>query len=93
MTSKLKCPVCNAELAEWEDLYACTNDHCPWVGNAELWQALTQAKQDLERLQKAVGDALNVMAGLKSALEHANHQGTAELLAKDIERIKQLIKD
>ena len=54
MTSELKCPVCNVPLAEWEDLYACTNDHCPWVGNAELWQALIQSQKDLEIARTAL---------------------------------------
>lgn len=47
MTSKLKCPVCNVPLTECGDLLSCPNDHCGWVGNAALWQALIQEKQDL----------------------------------------------
>lgn len=53
MTSKLKCPVCNVPLESVGDLLQCPNDHCEWVGNAELWQALIQAKQDLEIARKA----------------------------------------
>lgn len=48
MTSKLKCPVCDVPLTECGDMLSCPNDHCGWVGNAALWQALIQAKQDLD---------------------------------------------
>ena len=55
MTSKLKCPVCNHELyqAASECLtYCCLNKDCPsdfkFAGSKEIWQALIQAKQDLE---------------------------------------------
>ncbi len=47
MISELKCPVCDVPLTECGDLLSCPNDHCAWVGNAELWKALIQAKQDL----------------------------------------------
>ena len=48
MTSKLKCPVCDVPLTECGDMLSCPNDHCGWVGNSALWQALIQAKQDLD---------------------------------------------
>lgn len=59
MTSKLKCPYCSAYLESttggWE--YGCTNTECQSAGTLcgtkELWQALIQAKQDLEIATKA----------------------------------------
>lgn len=54
MTSKMKCPVCNVPLTECGDLLSCPNDHCAWAGNAELWNALIQTKQDLEIAIKGI---------------------------------------
>ena len=54
MTSKLKCPFCQQELRNCcaGDIYTCSKpDSCPHeqcYGSKELWQALIQAKQDLE---------------------------------------------
>lgn len=57
MTSKLKCPFCQQELREiyFNGVgvgYICPNSYCKKAeklkGNTELWQALIQAKQDLE---------------------------------------------
>lgn len=55
MTSKLKCPVCNHELyqtASEPATYCCLNKDCPsdfkFAGSKEIWQALIQAKQDLD---------------------------------------------
>lgn len=56
MTSKFKCPVCKVPLTECGDLLSCPNDHCGWVGNAALWQALIQAKQDLETAKADIED-------------------------------------
>lgn len=61
MTSKLKCPFCSADLESttggWE--YGCTNTECQSAGTLcgtiELWQALIQAKQDLEIAVDALG--------------------------------------
>lgn len=60
MTSKLKCLFCQTELegkiGGWE--YGCTNDECQSAGTLcgtkELWQALIQAKQDLENAKIAL---------------------------------------
>ena len=62
MTSKLKCPYCSADLESttggWE--YGCTNTECQSAGTLcgteELWQALIQAKQDLEIATKALSE-------------------------------------
>lgn len=64
MTSKLKCPFCQQEL-ELDDilgnsqpLYYCKNRNCErtkWLsGTSEFWQALIQAKQDLEVARKGL---------------------------------------
>lgn len=63
MTSKLKCPFCGEELKLIaQDAYG--NMFCPkckvgddqnaYIGDIELWQALIQAKQDLEIARKAL---------------------------------------
>lgn len=55
MTSKLKCPFCQTELDydEYGWDYSCPNHKCRATkgvlcGTKSLWQALIQAKQDLE---------------------------------------------
>lgn len=53
MTSKLKCPFCGEELEYWnESTYQVLGCRCmpfpPLTGNERMWQALIQAKQDLE---------------------------------------------
>ena len=63
MTRELKCPVCGHKLAletEHEDKLIETM-YCPMckhfmLGNYRIWQALTQAKQDLEIARKALKD-------------------------------------
>lgn len=52
--NKIKCPVCNVPLEPVGDLLQCPNDHCGWVGNAELWTELIKAKQELEETKKAL---------------------------------------
>ena len=60
MTSKLKCPFCQQELRNCcaGVIYTCSKpDSCPHeqcYGSKELWQALIQAKQDLEIARKAL---------------------------------------
>lgn len=56
MTDKLHCPFCGAELEEFGGsdfplLHYCDNTNCNLyhiMGQYTLWQALIQAKQDLE---------------------------------------------
>lgn len=67
MTSKLKCPFCKEEIisdvccvfneknkdyTSGRQIHKCNK--CSLFGNKELWQALTQAKQDLEIATKAL---------------------------------------
>lgn len=67
MTSKLKCPFCKEEIisdlclmcdkidkgyTSGRQIYKCNK--CGLFGNKELWQALIQAKQDLEIARKAL---------------------------------------
>ncbi len=39
----IKCPICNVELEQIGDLFQCRNDHCSYVGNKNLWEALSDA--------------------------------------------------
>lgn len=66
MTSKFKCPFCQQELHKDPDgYYSCYTDNCSVMnaggngasGTESLWQALTQAKQDLDIARKALEDA------------------------------------
>ena len=55
MTSKLKCPVCQQDLG----IILCDTDDfvcskCRMCGTEKLWQALIQAKQDLEIARQAL---------------------------------------
>ena len=65
MTSKLKCPFCQQELRNCcaGVIYTCSKpDSCPHeqcYGSKELWQALIQAKQDLEIATNALREICN----------------------------------
>ena len=64
MTSKLKCPFCGKKLwyDEQDGIYRCMKSACvmDYEGATEqLWQALTQAKQDLEVARKALKEYAN----------------------------------
>ena len=60
MISKIKCPFCGDNLRLCEDciwgLFACCHPTCEksanMYGTRKLWQALIQAKQDLEQSEK-----------------------------------------
>ena len=63
MTSKIKCPFCGEELDydEYGWDYSCSNPSCQkslgiLSGTEKLWQALIQAKQDLEIAREALTD-------------------------------------
>ena len=62
MTNKLKCPFCQQELRNCcaGVIYTCSKpDSCPHeqcYGSKEIWNALIQAKQDLEIARKAFED-------------------------------------
>lgn len=89
MTSKLKCPFCGGEL-DTENYYVhCHNPHCNTTvemeGTEEMWQALIQAKQDLEIATKALEDIKNdaltknryhIIADINYALEQITHDNS-----------------
>lgn len=61
MTSKLKCPFCQQELRQdYTGVMYCCNEDCEqsadWYGSQILWQALIQAKQDLENAKADIED-------------------------------------
>ena len=73
MTSKLKCPFCGKKLFydEQEGIYRCMKFACVMDyegGTEKLWQALIQAKQDLEIARSALED-------IKSDYELYSEQG------------------
>lgn len=72
MTSKLKCPVCNHKLyqtASEPATYCCLYKDCQsdfkFAGSKELWQALIQAKQDLEIARNALKEIKKVCDGCR----------------------------
>lgn len=40
----MKCPECDVELTQVGDLFYCPNDHCGYLGNKALWDALITSK-------------------------------------------------
>ena len=60
MTSKLKCPFCGKEIkiaGERTTIMSCFNGECcgsGLYGEEAMWQALIQAKQDLEIARKVL---------------------------------------
>ena len=72
MTSKLKCPFCGEKLVRhWgmksPAIYCCDNQKCKrgGVGTEQSWQALTQAKQDLEIARQALEEIKKVCDGCR----------------------------
>lgn len=69
--SDMKCPFCGRKLGRKNiNDRMCSNEKCvSWKGNfygsEDLWQALIQAKQDLEIATEALKDILIVRCGLE----------------------------
>lgn len=90
MTSKLKCPFCQTELEyDWgyDGDYSCRKcGRNKMFGSEELWQALIQAKQDLE----IAVDALNAIIAtpLNSRVIH----DTANKALEQIDHIADVSK-
>lgn len=77
MADKLKCPFCGKKLwyDEQDGIYRCMKFACDMDyegGTEKLWQALTQAKQDLEIVVDALKSA-------KARLELINNSKFANL--------------
>lgn len=56
MTNKLKCPICGGDI-QYDNSYStydCQNNSSEHYASEEVWQALIQAKQDLETATKAL---------------------------------------
>lgn len=80
MTSKLKCPFCGEELEDAgihsaELYFWCTNCYMKqkekddnYTASPRIWQALTQAKQDLEIATKALEKARINLAAIEPYL-------------------------
>ncbi len=75
MTSKLKCPFCGAELGKEqgsERWWYCVNAKCVHkytTTHETIWQALIQAKQDLEIATKALGYCIKMFKSLENVLD------------------------
>lgn len=93
MTSKLKCPFCGKELKDqWvgqnvaHEYFDCPK--CKMNGNPKLWQALTQAKQDLEVARKALNDAKQTLFYCWDTYDIHSAKCTAEDVEKALEQIE-----
>ena len=104
MTSKLKCPVCNHKLyqtASEPATYCCLYKDCQsdfkFAGSKELWQALIQARQDLEIARKALEYYADSRFGKKQddgtyALEIDKGCGVTVVYAYDPRSAKQALE-
>ena len=92
----MKCPICQNNLHKINIIVStCTNDKCKLWGSSIpnlVLEALTQAKQDLERTRKALELA---MTGLKNC-KTRDHIGavcrTPEYVDKILEQINTITK-
>ena len=62
MINKLKCPFCQRDLRTVLDSPFYTCDSCGYTGYKQLWQALIQAKQDLEKAKEEIEQLENELA-------------------------------
>lgn len=93
MESKLKCPFCQTELDydEYGWDYSCPNHKCRATkgvlcGTKSLWQALIQAKQDLEIARKALAIAKDAIDKGEAALigcQEADNKYISDITAED----------
>ena len=83
MTSKLVCPFCGEEIkiaGERTTIMSCFNGECcgsGLYGEEAMWQALIQAKQDLEIATKALREidwCAQDYAKAQEALEQIEHK-------------------
>ena len=85
MTSKLKCPFCQQELCQdYTGVMYCCNEECEqsadWYGSQILWQALIQAKQDLERAEDTIVDLNTIQEAI--CAKYAQSKKSAKIARK-----------
>lgn len=97
MTSKLKCPFCQQELGVIlcdPDDFICPK--CRLCGTESLWQALIQAKQDLEIAKDALKEIRDETgedrAGFSYVVLATNMKETAEKALEQIDHIADVSK-
>lgn len=95
MTSKLKCPICGGDI-EYNDSYStydCKNNPSEHYASEEIWQALIQTKQDLERTRKTLDVAVDALKDCEKILKADRKDWeylTADIALKQIEQITAL---
>lgn len=102
MTSKLKCPFCQKGLSRGYNhdrdtvIYHCNN--CYFQGDGIIWQALIQAKQDLEQYEHK--DNLQQQLNANNNQIQENYKQIVEIderiienLEKDLQTAVQALKD
>jgi hypothetical protein len=103
MTSKMKCPFCGVELdKDISGEFGCPNEKCKksmfLIGTEEMWQALIQAKQDLEQYEHK--DNLQQQLNANNNQIQENYKQIVEIdeqiienLEKDLQTAVQALKD
>lgn len=92
MTSKLKCPFCGAELdKDISGEFGCPNEKCKksmfLIGTEEMWQALIQAKQDLEQYKHK--DNLQQQLNANNNQIQENYKQIVEIDGRIIENLEK----
>lgn len=95
MTSKLKCSFCGEELDTKNYYVHCHNPHCNTTtemeGTEDMWQALMQAKQDLEIALTAIKEIAEECGCLMAALKSTGFESVVETFDKNIrKKLKQI---
>lgn len=110
MINELKCPFCKRELKHemTTGIYCCKScfTDCPLglgtgaFGTKELWQALTQAKQDLAIARKTLKEMQHWLGVIRcSTVSHLNNQNNTLLehyetdpTVQNIDKAKSILK-
>lgn len=82
--TELKCPICNIPLERIGDLFQCPNDHCGYVGNEELWQALIDAYEEKD---------LSDIALIKRTKEQDNTNKKLDIAVSQLKKTRDYIED
>lgn len=96
MSNKMICPVCQQELVRegmnhWWCLCNLNHQGKELYGTTALWQALIQAKQDLEIALAAIKEVAEECGCLMAALKSTGFESVVETFDEKIrKRIKQI---
>lgn len=78
----MKCPVCNVTLEQIGDMYQCPNDHCVYVGNKELWEALIHTHKVLDKGMEHITGLNNMIESWYKLLQSDKDTSTKYVILK-----------